>query len=85
MKKIKINEGYYLELMDRLYIQICSIEDHLVGHPLTKKIKKVKKLIDKAGMSLAEAYQIVGEESYLRKEKNETKKTLFRRHKKPKD
>lgn len=64
MKKNKINDGHYLELMDRLYIQICMIEDHLWNHPLTKKNKRVKKLIDNAGMSLSEAYQIIGNESY---------------------
>ena len=85
MKKNKINDGHYLELMDRLYVQICMVEDHLYNHPLTKKIKKVKKLIDKAGMSLAEAYQVVGNESYLREEKNEQQKTISRRHKKSKN
>jgi hypothetical protein len=58
------------------------IENHLIGHPLTKKIKKVKKLIDDAGWALAEAYQIIGQESIKNYEKN---KTLSRRHKKPKD
>lgn len=83
MKKNKINEGHYLELMDRLHVQMCTIEDHLLGHPLTKKIKKVKKLIDNAGMSLSEAYQIVGNESYFNYEKNENKKIIFRRRKNP--
>jgi hypothetical protein len=68
--KNKINDGHYLELMDRLHVQTCMIEDHLVSHPLTKKIKKAKKLIDDAVMSLAEAYQIVGNKSY----KKQTKK-----------
>lgn len=81
-KNSKINDGHYLELMDRLYIQISSVEDHLRGHPLTKKIKKVKKLINKAGMSLAEAYQIVGHEWYLNdKKKNGIQKVIFGRHK----
>jgi hypothetical protein len=68
--KNKINDGHYLELMDRLHVQTCMIDDHLVSHPLTKKIKKAKKLIDDAVMSLAEAYQIVGNKSY----KKQTKK-----------
>ena len=68
--KNKINDGHYLELIDRLHVQTCMIEDHLVSHPLTKKIKKAKKLIDDAVMSLAEAYQIVGNKSY----KKQTKK-----------
>ena len=69
--KNKINDGHYLELMDRLYVQTCMIDDHLVSHPLTKKIKKAKKLIDNALMSLAEAYQIVGNESYKKIKKND--------------
>ena len=67
--KNKINDGHYLELMDRLHIQTCMIDDHLVSHPLTKKIKKAKKLIDDAVMSLAEAYQIVGNKSYKKQKK----------------
>jgi hypothetical protein len=66
--KNKINDGHFLELMDRLHVQTCMIEDHLVNHPLTKKIKKVKKLINHANMSLMEAYQIVGNKSYEKKE-----------------
>jgi hypothetical protein len=67
--KNKINDGHYLELMDRLHVQTCMIDDHLVSHPLTKKIKKAKKLIDDAVMSLAEAYQIVGNKSYKKQKK----------------
>jgi hypothetical protein len=69
--KNKINDGHFLELMDRLHVQTCMIEDHLVNHPLTKKIKKARKLIDDAVMSLAEAYQIVGNESYKKQKRNE--------------
>jgi hypothetical protein len=81
----KINDGHYVELMDRLYMGICAIEDHLLGHPLTKKNKKVKKLIDKAGMCLAEAYQIVGDESFKNDEKNGIQKIILRRHKNTKN
>jgi hypothetical protein len=69
--KNKINDGHYLELMDRLHVCTCMIDDHLVSHPLTKKIKKAKKLIDNAVMSLAEAYQIVGSEPYKKIKKND--------------
>ena len=69
--KNKINDGHYLELMDRLHVQTCMIDDHLVSHPLTKKIKKAKNLNDDAVMSLAEAYQIVGSESYEKIKKND--------------
>ncbi len=80
--KNKINDGHYLELMDRLYIQTCIIEDHLLNHPLTKKLKKVKKLVDISGMALAEAYQLVGEESFKNDEKkNPISKIVLRRRK----
>lgn len=79
-KKNKINDGHYLELMDRLYLQTSIIESHLKNHPLTKEIKEVRKLINKAGMCLAEAYQIVGHESYLNDEKkNAVQKVILRR------
>jgi hypothetical protein len=80
----KINEGHYLELMDRLYVKLSEIEDHLLNHPLTPKLKKVKKLIDRSGICLAEAYQIVGEELSKKQETNETKKIILRRRKNPK-
>ena len=81
MKKNKINDGHYLELMDRIHVQSCMIEDHLINHPLTKKIKKVKKLIDKAGLALAEAYQIVGHKSYENEQQNPITKVISRRRK----
>jgi len=81
----KINDGHYIELMDRIYLQISSIEGNLYNHPLTKKIKKVRKLIKKAGMSLSEAYQIVGHKSFENEErKNPISEVIFRRHKSPK-
>ena len=86
MSKNKINDGHYLELMDRIYIQISMIGDHIAEHPLTKKRKKIRKLVDLAGMALAEAYQIVGHESYKNEKKNEPiEKVILRRRKKSKD
>lgn len=86
MKKNDINDGHYLELMDRLHVQTCMIDDHLVNHPLTKKIKKVKKLIDEAEWALLEAYQIVGQKSYENEErKNPIKKVVFGRRKSSKN
>jgi len=85
-KKVKINEGHYLELMDRIMIQVFTIEDYLYGHPLSKKFKKVRKLINQSSMHLTEAYQIIGRESYkLEKKKNGIKKVVLGRHKKSED
>ena len=94
MKKNKINDGHYLELMDRLHVQICVIDDYLANHPLTKKIKKVKKLVYRAELALSEAYQIVGQKSFENDERNSSnknriknpiKKVISGRHKNSKD
>jgi len=60
MSDQEINEGHYLELMDRLYMVSCILEDHLYNHPLAEKEEEVRSLIEKAGLLLAEAYQEVG-------------------------
>jgi hypothetical protein len=84
--KNEINDGHYLELMDRLYVHTASIDDYLYKHPLTKRLKKVEKLISTAGMCLAEAYQLVGEHSYKSNQtKNGIQKVIFRRHKNTKN
>lgn len=78
----KINKGHYLELLDRLLVQTSMIETHLYKHPVSKKLKKVRKLIDRAGMSLAEAYQMVGDEFFKQEEnENAISQVIFRRHK----
>ena len=63
-------------------LKSSTIEEHLVNHRLTKKLKKVQKLIDDAQWALLEAYQIVGEKSYENeKRKNPIHKVVFRRRK----
>lgn len=57
----EINEGHYLELMDRLHIVMCTINDHILEHPLTKTDVRIKGLVEKAIEELWDAYQIVGE------------------------
>ena len=56
----EINDGHFLELMDRLHVVNCTIEDHITTHPLTSSLPEVKKLIEDAQEKLATAYQIVG-------------------------
>ena len=85
MKNNKINQGHYLELLDRLHVQSCMVEEHLFNHPLTKKNKKIKKLIDDAGWTLVEAYQIVGEKMFRDEKKSSPiEKVILGRRKKPK-
>lgn len=57
---MKINKGHYLELMDRLHIQMCIMDDHLYSHPLSEEQAEVQALIGEAIQKLAKAYQIVG-------------------------
>lgn len=62
MKKSKhiLNPGDYLELMDRTYIIMENINDHLIGHPLTDNDEDIKILFEEALDSLFEAYQLIG-------------------------
>jgi hypothetical protein len=75
--KIIINEGYYSELMDRLFVAGDSVSVYCLKHPLAQKEKKVKKKISKALDLLFDAYQMIGslEDDFIRdreeKEKNE--------------
>lgn len=57
---MEINDGHYLELMDRLHVVNCIIEDHILDHPLTNTYSEVKELIEEAQSKLYQAYQIIG-------------------------
>jgi hypothetical protein len=82
----KINDGHYLELMDRLHVLMCTLDEHCVKHPISKKNKEIKFKLDYALGQLWDAYQEVGNES-LKNKKNENgiQKVIFRRHKNSKD
>lgn len=85
MMKNKINDGHYLELMDRLHNQAYMIETFICNHPLTLKKRRLRNLVNDACMLLAEAYQVVGEMDYKRqKKKKPIEKVIFRRRKNPK-
>ena len=58
--QIEINDGHYLELMDRLHIANCTIDDHILNHPLCEVNKDVQNKIDEALQLLMEAYQMIG-------------------------
>ena len=59
-KKNSLNDGHYLELMDRIHIIMMNIQDHLLDHPLAENEKDIQKKIEKAQHKLWEAYQLVG-------------------------
>jgi hypothetical protein len=56
----EINDGHYLELMDRLHIVMSNIDDHILNHPLTEINEDVKSKIDESLTLLFEAYQMIG-------------------------
>ena len=57
---IEINDGHYLELMDRLHVVSCTIDDHILNHPLSEANKDIQNKIDEALSLLMEAYQMAG-------------------------
>lgn len=55
-----INDGHYLELMDRIYVVMSNIETHIQNHPLMKTDSELETNIQSAMDSLGDAYQRVG-------------------------
>jgi formyltetrahydrofolate hydrolase len=62
-KKNLINDGHYLELMDRLHIVICTLNDHCLEHPLSQSDKEIKFQIEYVIGQIWDAYQLVGNKS----------------------
>jgi len=60
LKKNLINKGHYLELMDRIHIVCCTIDDYILNHPLSENEPEIQNKIDAALMLLLETYQLVG-------------------------
>jgi len=60
-KNSNINDGHYLELMDRIHIVMMNIQDHLLEHPLAEAHSDIEKKLQSAQNHLWKAYQLVGE------------------------
>ena len=65
-KKNSINHGHYLELMDRIHVLCCTLDEHILNHPLAENEPDIQNKLDEALMILLDVYQIVGnkESSY---------------------
>lgn len=81
-KNSEINDGHYLELMDRLHVIMCTLDEHCIKHPLVKKEKEVKFALEYALGQLWDAYQEVGKKSI---ENYGIQKIVLGRHKNSKD
>lgn len=84
MKKNKLNEGHYVEALDRLFLFTDMMDTYLMNHPVIRKNKEVKKLVRFSIINLLEAYQQVGDEIYKIENEKNNKKVISRRHKNPK-
>ena len=62
--KREINEGYYLELMDRLYVLASTLHDHCLQHPLAEYDEEIYNSIEIALEATYDAYQLVGSKEY---------------------
>ena len=71
MNEEEINDGHYLELMDRLHVMGCNFETHILGHPLIDYLenKELMEQLHKVLEGVGEAYQIIGQLDY---ENNDT-------------
>jgi hypothetical protein len=72
MKKNIINKGHYLELMDRIHIVACTIDDHILNHPLAENESDIQNKLDEALSLLLDAYQLVGNKEYENENENNT-------------
>jgi hypothetical protein len=57
---MEINDGHYLELMDRLHVVCCTINDHILNHPLSEVNPIIQTKIENALELLYDTYQDVG-------------------------
>ena len=60
----KPNQGHYLELIDRLHIIMCNLDEHCIKHPVSEKNKEIKFKLEYALGQLWDAYQEVGKLDY---------------------
>lgn len=62
MDNLEINDGHYIELMDRLYITMCNLQEHIIVHPLVDHMgNDTSNKLECAMELLWEVYQRVGE------------------------
>ena len=57
---MKLDDGYYHEMMDRLHVVLSTINDHITSHKVCDEHDDIKSKMNEAEDILAEAYQMVG-------------------------
>lgn len=56
-----LEKSQYREILDRTFIIMNNIDNHLIQHPVSKLDKEVSSKIEKAHLILSEAYQLTGQ------------------------
>lgn len=72
VSKSEINEGHYLELLDRLHVLAENLHTHCLQHPLAEYDTDIYKAIETAIDATYEAYQIVGSKEFENENENNT-------------
>jgi len=60
MSNTTLTKEHYHEMVDRLHVVCCMINDHLLEHPVALQDEEIKKPIEEALDTLAQTYQIAG-------------------------
>lgn len=56
-----LEKSHYREILDRTFIILNNIDNHLIQHPVSKLDKEVSNKIEKAHLILSEACQLTGQ------------------------
>jgi len=56
-----LEKSHYSEILDRTFIILNNIDNHLIQHPVSKLDKEVSNKIENAHLILSEAYQLTGQ------------------------
>lgn len=73
-KSYEINYGHYLELMDRLHVIMCTLDEHCLKHPLAMRDEEIKFQLEYALGQLWDTYQLVGKKDYENENENNSHK-----------
>lgn len=58
-----LDKSHYREILDRTFIILNNIDNHLIQHPVSKLDKEISNKIEKAHLILSEAYQLTGQKT----------------------
>jgi hypothetical protein len=67
--KKKADIAHYLELLDRLYIQMNLMDAHMLRHPVAEKDQEIRESLLKALYELHKTYQLAYNHVVVKKKK----------------